>query len=73
VAFIVISMHDRPDLGSVTAHVHAHGVRKGRYGDLWELRHELTPDTRDSRGALLALASWLESALGGSDGSGVPR
>jgi hypothetical protein len=72
-AFIVITLHNRPDLGTVTAHIHAHGVRQGRYGDLWELRQELTPEGGGANGALLALARRLEEICGRSDVDGLAR
>lgn len=59
-ASISISLYNDPHSGRVVLYCSAHGVQQGRYGDLWSVRQELTPDSPDAMGALLALSLWIQ-------------
>jgi len=63
-ALITISIHDRPDSGTIVVHCSAHGVRQGSYGDLWSVRKELTPEGPSAVAALRALARWIGEIQG---------
>ncbi len=55
----------------MTAHVLAHGVHDGSYGDLWERTLELPPGCTDARAVLLGLAGAIHDVLGSGDGDGL--
>lgn len=71
-ALVTISLYNLPQPEGLICHIVCHGVREGRYGDMWEIRKRLTPDGPDALSALQALVGLIESLQRRSDADGLP-
>lgn len=71
-ALVTISLYNLPQPEGLICHIVCHGVREGRYGDMWEIRKRLTPAGPDALSALQELAELIKSFQRPSDGDSLP-